>query len=144
MDGTDTNRRAQLWKCDPTNGGADVTNPTTCEASEWSIVADNGSGFTDFGISTNRAITIAVKNGPYLYIGFDNTTGVRIYRTKVGVTNPSATSDFEAVGSAGLDGDTTNIQQIFSAISVLSGSDYYLYVSAGKNSTPVKAYRHKN
>ena len=144
LDGTDTNRRAQLWKCDPTNGGADVTNPTTCEASEWSIVADNGSGFTDFGISTNRAITMAVKNGPYLYIGFDNTTGVRIYRTKVGVTNPSATSDFEAVGSAGLDGDTTNIQQIFSAISVLSGSDYYLYVSAGKNSTPVKAYRHKN
>jgi len=141
LDGTSTNRRAQLWKCDPTASG--VT--TTCEAADWSLVGENGStGFTDMGESTNTIITMVVKNGTSLYIGYDNSTGVRIYRTKVGVTNPTASTDFEAVGSAGLDGDTTNIQQIFSAISVLSGTDNYLYISAGKNSVPVKAYRHKN
>lgn len=144
LDGTDTNRRAQLWKCDPTNGGADTTNPTTCESNEWSLVANNGSGFTDFGTSTNRIMTMAVTNGDRLYIGFDNSTGARIYRTKTGVTNPTSESDFEQVGTAGFDGDTTNIKQIFSAISVNSSGDYYLYISAGNNGIPVKAYRHKN
>jgi hypothetical protein len=141
LDGTDTNRRAQLWKCDP---AANAPNDT-CEAADWSLVAENGStGFTNMGVSTNRAITMAVTNGGHLYIGFDNTTGVRIYRSKAGITNPTNESDFEAVGSPGLDGDTANIRQIFSAISVNASGDYYLYVSAGNNGIPVKAYRHKN
>ncbi len=82
-----------------------------------------------------------VTNGTYIYVGFDNTTdGVRIYRTNV--TNP-AESDFTLIGTAGL-GDPTNIKEIYSAISIQSGTDYYIYVSAGKNATPVSVFRQVN
>ncbi|EMN49491.1 hypothetical protein LEP1GSC088_2045 [Leptospira interrogans str. L1207] len=32
-DGTTTNRRAQLWKCDPTISG----NTSECDAADWSV-----------------------------------------------------------------------------------------------------------
>nr|WP_246052723.1 Ig-like domain-containing protein [Leptospira semungkisensis] len=141
-DGTTTNRRAQLWKCDPTNGGADSTNPTTCESGEWSVVGDDGSGITNFGDSTNRSMTMVVKNGSYLYVGFDNTAGIRVYRTNT--ANPgSASSAWTQVAGAGLT-DPTNVQQIFSAVSVSTGGVNYLYVSVGKNNTPVRVFRQQN
>ncbi|TGK01205.1 hypothetical protein EHQ53_09210 [Leptospira langatensis] len=141
-DGTDTNRRAQLWKCDPTNGGSDSTNPTTCESGEWSVVGDDGTGITNFGDSTNKTITMVAKNGSYLYVGFDNSAGIRIYRTNT--ANPGSTSSvWTQVAGAGLT-DPTNVQQIFSAVSVSVNSTNYLYVSVGKNGTPVRVYRQWN
>ncbi|PJZ71488.1 hypothetical protein CH373_03090 [Leptospira perolatii] len=138
-DGTDTNRRAQLWKCVPeTSGGTD-----TCDAGDWSVVGDDGTGNTNFGEDTNRTITMVVKNGAYLYVGFDNpTTGIQVWRT--GDTNPgSSSSSWTKIGGNGL-GDATNIKQIFSATSVPVGGVNYLYVSAGKNGVPVRVYRQQN
>ncbi len=137
-DGTDTNRRAQLWKCDPTlSGGA-----TECDSGDWTVVGDNGSGITNFGDSTNKTITMVAKNGTYLYVGFDNPAGIRIYRTNT--TNPGSTSSvWTQVAGGGLT-DSTNVQQIFSAVSVPVGGINYLYISVGKNGTPVRVYRQQN
>lgn len=137
-DGTNTNRRAQLWKCDPTISG----NATECDALDWSVVGDDGSGITNLGDSSNRTISMVIKNGSYLNVGYDHPSGIRIYRTNV--TNPSsASSSWTQVSGSGLT-DGTNVQQIFSAVSVPSGGIYYLYVSAGKNGVPVRTYRQQN
>ncbi len=134
----------QLWKCDPTNGGLDTTNPTTCESNEWSLVGENGStGKTNMGSTNNTKITFITTNGSRMYIGFDNATdGVTVWRTKSGVKNPSLDTDFEQIGSNGL--GNTNNQQIFSSVSFNQGSVYYLYLSVGKSGEPVKVYRQQN
>jgi hypothetical protein len=36
------------------------------------------------------------------------------------------------------------MKEIYSAISIPAGADNYLYLSAGKNLTPVSVYRQKN
>jgi hypothetical protein len=136
-DGTFGNRQPQLWKCVP--GGDNV-----CDPADWTLI-DSGSGITNMGVATNHSITMIVTNGSRLYIGFDSTSGVQIWRTKSGVTNPTSgtTTDFEQVATDGL-GDPTNIREIYSAISIQSGSDYYIYLSSGKNATPVSVYRQIN
>ncbi|PKA17174.1 beta strand repeat-containing protein [Leptospira haakeii] len=137
-DGTETNRRAQLWKCDPTATGGS----TECDAGDWSVVGDDGNGITNFGDSTNKTITMVAKNGSYLYVGFDNPNGIRIYRTNT--ANPgSASNVWTQIAGNGLT-DSSNVQQIFSAVSVSTGGVYYLYVSVGKNNTPVRVYRQQN
>jgi len=145
-DGTYTNRVTQLWKCDPTNGGADGMNPTTCEASEW-VLVDGISGVTDgrtnFGRANNHSMTLLIKNGTRLYVGFDNTTGVELWRTKTGVTNPATEDDFEQVGSTGFD-NPANVKHIFSAISISLGIDNYIYLSVGKSGVPVAVYRNRD
>lgn len=62
---TDSNE-PQLWKY---NGMA------------FSLVCDNGSGYSNMGNSNNKYITMAIVNGDRLYIGFDNINGVQIFRT---------------------------------------------------------------
>ncbi|PJZ57217.1 hypothetical protein CH367_10810 [Leptospira barantonii] len=137
-DGTDTNRRAQLWKCDPTVSG----NATECDALDWSMVGDNGTGITNMGDSTNRTISMVAKNGSYLYVGYDHPSGIRIYRTNT--ANPGSSSAvWSQIAGNGLT-DSTNVQQIYSAVSVPSGSINFLYVSVGKTGTPVRTYRQQN
>ncbi|AFM14716.1 beta strand repeat-containing protein [Turneriella parva] len=137
-DGTDTNRRAQLWKCDPASTG----NATECDAADWSIVADDSTGVTNMGVAGNRSMTMVVANGSYLYIGYDNGGGIQIWRTNT--ANPGAASaSWSQIGGNGL-GDTTNMLNIYSATSVQQGADYYIYVSAGKSGQPLAVYRQKN
>ncbi len=129
-----SSRQPQLWKCVP--GGDNV-----CDSGDWSLIDSNSDYVTNMGDSDNHSLTMIVKNGTYLYVGFDNLNdGVRIYRTNV--TNPTE-SDFTLVGTAGL-GDAANIKEIYSGISIQSGTNYYIYVSAGKNATPVSVYRQVN
>ncbi|TGM15454.1 hypothetical protein EHQ81_03395 [Leptospira selangorensis] len=136
--GSDTNRKAQLWKCDPTLTGGSGD----CDSGDWSVVGDDNSGITNFGDATNRTMSMIVKNGSYLYLGFDHPSGIRIYRTNTADPG-SASNVWTQVSGAGLT-DSTNVQQIFSAISVPSGSINYLYVSVGKNNVPVRVYRQQN
>ncbi|MBK8396631.1 MAG: hypothetical protein IPL26_15530 [Leptospiraceae bacterium] len=139
----DGNEIPQLWKCDPTNGGSDVTNPTTCEAGEWSLVAENGSsGKTNMNMSTNKEISILTKNGSQLYIGYDNaTTGAQIWRTKSGVTDPISESDFEQIGANGF-GDPSNNLELYSSVSLEQSGSFYMYVTTGRpGSTPVQPLR---
>ncbi|TGM53176.1 beta strand repeat-containing protein [Leptospira adleri] len=135
--GNYNNRRPQLWKCDPTLTG----NNSNCDAGDWSLVGDDGSGFTNFGNVSNHSLTMAVRNGSYLYIGFDNESGVQIWRTNV--QNPgSSSSNWEQIGASGL-GDSNN-RQIYSSISGTDAGVNYIYVSVGKNSQPVRVYRQQN
>jgi hypothetical protein len=139
-DGTYTNRRTQLWKCVPSLTG----DPSHCDSGDWDTVADDNTGITNFGDVNNHSATLLVKNDDRLYVGFDNENGIKIYRTKSGVTNPAHSSnDWEQVSSQGL-GDPTNVKQIFSAISVNTGSFHYVYISTGKNGIPVRVYRQRN
>ncbi|AVQ12089.1 Bacterial Ig-like domain, group 2 [Leptospira santarosai] len=143
--GTFNNRKPQLWKCDPTDGGADALNSTTCEANEWSVVGDDGTGLTNFGDANNHSMTMLVTNGSHLYMGFDNGNGVQIWRTKAGITNPGAnTTDWEKIGGNGL-GDTANNTQIFSGTSAnATNGTKYIYVSAGKGGIPMRIFRQQN
>jgi hypothetical protein len=137
-DGTDTNRVAQLWKCTPATSGS----ATDCDAGDWTLVAQNGStGLTNMADTNNRSLTMLITNGTYLYMGFDNNSGLKIYRTNA--ADPASESDFSLVGTQGL-GDPTNIRNIFSATSVQQGSDYFIYLAAGRNGQPLAIYRQKN
>jgi hypothetical protein len=117
-------------------------NATTCEAGDWSVVADNGSGISNFSSLGNHSATLLVRNGNYLYMGFDNNSGIEIWRTSV--NNPGSNSgEWQKVSSNGL-GDSVNMLNIFSAISVPVNTLSYLYVSTGKNSVPLKIFRQQN
>lgn len=129
----------QLWKCVPTLSGS----PTECDADDWSLVAQNGAtGKTNFGDINNTKVTMLSANGDYLYVGFDNsTTGIEVWRTNV--ANPSTAGDFSQIGGDGF-GAGTAITEVYSHISLQSGSIYYLYLSVGKNSIPVRVHRQQN
>ncbi|EKR09519.1 lipoprotein adhesin LigB [Leptospira kirschneri] len=136
-DGSYTNRRPQLWKCDPTLTG----DTTTCEAKDWSLVGDNGTGFTNFGDDSNHSMTMVVASGSYLYVGFDNENGIQIWRTNL--ENPGSSShDWEPIGIGGLR-DVTN-RQIYSAISGMNFGVNFVYISVGNKDQPVKIYRQQN
>ncbi|WP_082280828.1 Ig-like domain-containing protein [Leptospira kirschneri] len=136
-DGSYTNRRPQLWKCDPTLTG----DTTTCEAEDWSLVGDNGTGFTNFGDDSNHSMTMVVASGSYLYVGFDNENGIQIWRTNL--ENPGSSShNWEPIGIGGLR-DVTN-RQIYSAISGMNFGVNFVYISVGSKDQPVKIYRQQN
>lgn len=137
-DGTDTNRVAQLWKCTPATTGS----ATDCDAGDWTVVGDNSTGITNFGSAGNKTMSMLVANGSYLYVGFDNANGIEIWRTNT--ANPgSSSASWSQISTAGL-GDITNLKQIFSAITIQDGTDYYIYIAAGKNGVPIAIYRQKN
>ncbi|EMJ97130.1 bacterial Ig-like domain, group 2 [Leptospira sp. B5-022] len=133
----DSNRRAQIWVCSPALTGA----ADSCESGDWSLIANNGSGNVDFGDPTNRTISMLIKNGSYLYVGFDNPGGIRIYRTNS--TNPNSANVWSKIGANGL-GDPSNVQQIFSAISVFTFGSDFVYISTGKDGVPIRVYRQHN
>jgi hypothetical protein len=133
------NEVPQLWKCTPTGGGG-----TTCGAGDWSLVAENGAtGKSNMGVAANTKVSVLVTNGTQMYIGFDSASGVQMWRTKSGVTNPSAATDFEQIGATGL-GDAANNLELYSAVSMSQLGVYYLYVSTGKTGQPVRVYRQFN
>ncbi len=136
-DGSYTNRRPQLWKCDPALTG----NITTCEAEDWSLVGDNGTGLTNFRDDSNHSMTMVVTNGSYLYIGFDNENGIQTWRTNL--ENPGSSShNWEPIGISELR-DVTN-HQIYSVISGMNFGVNFVYISVGNKDQPVKIYRQQN
>lgn len=136
-DGNFQNRRPQLWKCVPETTG----DPNTCDSGDWSVVADGGQGISNLGYPGNHSATMLVANGDYLYYGMDNHNGVQVWRTNS--ANPSSlTSEWERVNGDGF-GDP-NMRNIFSAISVPVGDQKFVYISVGKNGTPLKIYRQQN
>lgn len=133
----------QLWKCTPSGGSG-----TECSAGDWSLVAEDGStGKTNLGLADNAKLSLLVRNGSRLYMGFDNPSGARMYRTKAGITNPSSANDFELVGTAGL-GDPTNNREFYSSTSLSQDGVHYLYVTVGRSSgfpaQPLRVYRNMN
>ncbi|MBN1495849.1 MAG: hypothetical protein JXA07_03715 [Spirochaetes bacterium] len=139
------NRQPQLWVCTPeTTGDADE-----CDAGDWALV-DNASspdGVTNFGDANNHSITMVMKSGKYLYVGLDNVNGIQVYRVKtvagVPIAEPTE-DDFDRIGTGvpGIDG--TMYKEIYSAITIPGTGIYsnysFMYLSAGKNSTPVAIF----
>jgi hypothetical protein len=116
----------QLWKYD---------------GSSWSLVADNSSGLTDMGNVKNISITLLVVNGDRLYIGYDNDTdGIQLWRTAVGITDPGLEGDFEPVSLDGF-GDLTNNQRIYNSLSISDGGTDYLWLLSGKSGGSIRVYR---
>ena len=125
----DFSNRPQLWKFD---------------GSTWALVADNGSGITSMGNPDNHALSLLVVNGDRLYIGFDNSnTGLQLWRTLAGVTDPELESDFEPVTTDGL-GDPAQNQWIYHALSIVDKDTHYLWLLCGKSGDSLKVYRTKN
>jgi len=134
-----TNRQPQLWKCDPSIEG----DANSCESGDWLLIDSGTDGITNFGHSANHSLTMIIKNGPYLYLGFDNVNGVEIWRTKDGVTDPVSEADFEQIGETGL-GDPVHMKEIYSAITTHKGLDYYIYISSGLGGNPVAVFRNRD
>ena len=107
----------------------------------WSLVADNGLGLTDMGNIKNSSITLLVVNGDRLYIGYDNdTSGIQIWRTAAGVTDPAIEADFEPVSTDGF-GDPANNQRIYHGLSISDGGTDYLWLLSGKSGGSIRVYR---
>ncbi len=107
----------------------------------WSLVADNGSGLTDMGDIKNSSVTLLVVNGDRLYIGYDNdTSGIQIWRTAAGVTDPAIEADFEPVSTDGF-GDPANNQRIYHGLSISDGGTDYLWLLSGKSGGSIRVYR---
>ena len=136
------NRRTQPWKCSPAStGGA-----TICEAADWTMEADNGSGNSTMGDNTNTSITMQLTNGSYLYVGFekaDQSTprGIQVWCTNA--VNPAVAGDFSKVSTTGLV-DSANNTAIFDVKSFNFSGTNYLYMTVGKTGGVVKVYRQQN
>jgi hypothetical protein len=119
----------QLWKHD---------------GASWMLVADNGTGITDMGNANNTSAALLVANGDRLYIGFDNAVeGVHLWRTTLGVTDPTIETDFEPVSIDGF-GDPANNQRLYNGLSISSGGVDYLWLLSGKSGGNVNIYRTSN
>jgi hypothetical protein len=89
--GRNTTTGPQLWMCDPTLG----VLPDRCEPADWSIAAANTTGdlaLTQFNDSSLTAISMVVATPQYLYVGFDSSNGVQIFRSSAAA--PFFQSDF--------------------------------------------------
>jgi hypothetical protein len=114
------------------------------DGSSWVLVASNGSGITNMGDGGNTRATMLAANGDRLYIGYDNaSTGVQVWRTGPGVTDPLSESDFEAVDKNGF-GDPAKNQVIYSVLSTPEGGVDYLWLLCGKPGGTLRVYRTKN
>jgi hypothetical protein len=121
--------RPQLWKYDGTS---------------WSLVADNRTVVCDMGYGDNYAASLLVVNGDRLYIGYNNSSsGLQVWRTLAGVTDPQFESDFEPVTTDGL-GDPVQNQRIYHAISIVDKDTHYLWLLCGKSGDSLRVYRTKN
>ncbi|MHC4104918.1 MAG: hypothetical protein ACYSR9_08265, partial [Planctomycetota bacterium] len=96
------------------------------------------------GDAENTSVTLLVKNGDRLYVGYDNANdGVQLWRTVEGVTDPALESDFEQVSTSGF-GDAANNHRIYNGISIASAGTDYLWVLCGKEAGSLRVYRTNN
>ena len=82
----------QLWSCNPAIGG----DLARCEPAEWMLVAPNTTGdalLTTFNDPRVTAIAMVTATPLYLYVGFDSSAGVQVFRTASPAA--SAAADFE-------------------------------------------------
>jgi hypothetical protein len=121
----DFSNRPQLWKFD---------------GSSWTLVAENGSGVTSMGYADNSALSLLVASGDRLYMGFDNSnSGLQVWRSLEGVTDPQFESDFEPVTLDGF-GDPAFNQLIYHGLSISDKIKDYLWLLCGKSGDSLRIF----
>ncbi|HEX4386340.1 MAG TPA: hypothetical protein VH083_25470, partial [Myxococcales bacterium] len=137
----------QLWVCNPGSDG-------DCDTGDWSLIATNSTGDTSlstFNDTTVTAISLLAATPEHLYVGYDGSAGVSIFRS--GTATPVNRADFQGqsgcpaanhpASCAGLNGTGLGkgLTKLWSdAVMTFSGTDY-LYLSAGTGSTGASVYR---
>lgn len=137
----------QLWVCTP---GADLA----CDPQDWSLLARNDVGDTtlsQFDDPQNVRVTLLAATSARLYVGYNNSAGVVIYRSQ-GIS-PSVRADFEGaascnasaapsscdgLGGRGLGAGAT---RIFDGRVFTSAGKDYVYLTAGNGSTGFRVFR---
>ena len=149
-------RGAQLWTCYPEY----TSDPDACDTLDWRHVAPNILSFTylsQFNNDENEQATLLIVNGDRLYMGFNNDSGVSIYRTRNGIVRPTEIFEFEGQGGCipGIDipcqglggnglGDPVENTRILDAVSVHFKGINYLYIAVGNGSNGLRIYRTQN
>jgi hypothetical protein len=137
----------QLWVCTP---GTDLS----CSPNDWTLLAANGIGdmqLSQFDDPQNTRIALLVATSSRLYVGYNNTAGLVIYRSTG--TNPLARSDFEGAGGCdaslapsscdGLGGRGLGVSatRIFDGRVLTFGGKDYVYLTAGTGTSGFRVFR---
>src|SRR5207237_559542 len=91
-----------LFACDP----ARTLDPAVCDPADWSLVAPNAVGdplLSQFDDAGNTAVTLLVATASHLYVGFDNPSGIQLYRSSPTGAAPATRADFEGADGCGAD-----------------------------------------
>jgi len=119
----------QLWMC----------NTAACAPADWALAAANGTGNTNlsqFGDTTLNSVSLLVATSQHLYVGYDASSGVVLYRSTN--ASPSLAADFARWAPAGLGAGMT---QIVDGQGLSFAGNDYLYVAAHAPSGAVQVYR---
>ena len=137
----------QLWVCAP---GSDLV----CDPQDWALFAANGVGdlaLSQFDDPQNTRIALLAATSSHLYVGYDNSAGLVLYRSRVAA--PSARADFE--GAAGCDasqapstcdglggrGLGAGASAIFDGRVLSYGGKDYVYLTAGNGTSGFHVFR---
>ena len=137
----------QLWGCDPQGDLA-------CDPADWILIAANGQGdtqLTQLNDAANTTIGLLAATANTLFIGFNNASGVQIFKTTA--ATPTLRSDFtgqlgcvagvagcNGLGGKGLGAPATNTR-ILDAKAMTFNAQSWLYVVAGNATAPVQVFR---
>jgi len=138
----------QLWSCNPALTG----DSQQCDPGDWTLIARNSFGdsqLTQFNDPGNSSIGLLVATAAHLYVGFNNSWGVQIYRTAL----PGAALQADFTGSLGCDasgpscspiggsGLGANLVRLQEAHAFTFAGLEWVYLSAAPSSGPVKVFR---
>ena len=137
----------QLWVCSP---GTDLA----CNRGDWTLLAANGIGDTQlsqFDDPQNIRVTLLAATSSRLYVGYNNTAGLVLYRSKG--SSPAARADFEGAGGCnasaapsacdGLGGRGlgAGATRIFDGRVLTFASKDYVYLTAGDGTSGFRVFR---
>jgi hypothetical protein len=129
-------------------------NDLVCDPGDWKLLAANDVGDTQlsqFNDPQNTRITLLAATGSRLYVGYNNTAGLVLYRSKgnapatradfegaAGCTASSAPSACDGLGGRGLGVSAT---RIFDGRVLSFGSRDYVYLTAGNGTSGFRLFR---
>jgi hypothetical protein len=122
----------QLWVCTP------LLN-LPCSPAGWSLVAPNGSGnpqLTQFDDSSLQTISLLVATSQHLYLGYDASAGIKLYRSNSSA--PATRADFSGWDLRGFGNGVTQI--VDGKALAFAGRDF-LYLAGRAGTGPVQVYR---
>jgi hypothetical protein len=131
----------ELWVFTPRHDALGRFLGCAADRSDWRLVA------TGFGDAGNGKVTALFASRSWLYVGFDNASGLQLFRTQA--VAPAGEADFrggrgctapcEPVGSAGF-GDAGNVA-FLDARAIRFGSVDQVWATVGTTAGPVRVFR---